>query len=101
MKYSPTDFYSLLVHDKGRGHPNPPHRITVDEETGERLLNSSATWDLIQNHDLYKRGLVDIGDICDRLKGLVQCNGQGPAFREGQIRRVIEESVAGGSDELI
>ncbi|BDD59971.1 hypothetical protein MAP00_005138 [Monascus purpureus] len=98
MEYSPTDFFSLIAPEGGL---NPPHRVTFDETTGEKLLSAAATWDLIQSHELFKRGLVDIGDISERLKGLAQCNGQGPAFKESQVRQAIQASVAGGSDELI
>ncbi|KAJ5601355.1 hypothetical protein N7510_010889 [Penicillium lagena] len=101
MKYSPTDFYSSLMPD-GTGAPPPPHhRITFCQVTGEKLLDAGATWDLIQNHGLFKLGKVDIGDVTDRLKGMAQCDGQGPAFKEGQVRQAIEESVAAGRDELI
>jgi AP-1-like transcription factor len=65
------------------------------------LLAAGATWDLIQSHELFKRGLVDVGDVCERLKRVAKCDGQGPVFEEGDVRRAIEESVAGGSDELI
>ncbi|KAL2014181.1 hypothetical protein VTN00DRAFT_1706 [Thermoascus crustaceus] len=98
MKYSPTDFYSSVL---AEGERMPTHRITVSEETGERLLDAGATWDMIQGHELFKRGLVDIGDVCERLKGVARCDGQGPVFEESVVRRAIEESVAGGSDELI
>lgn len=108
MKYSPTDFYSSLV-PEGSGatpgsapvrSPPGPHRITVCQITGERLLDAGATWDLIQSHELFKRGQIDIGDVTERLKGMAQCNGQGPAFKEGQVRKAIEESIA-ERDELI
>ncbi|KAJ5628868.1 hypothetical protein N7490_011096 [Penicillium lividum] len=109
MKYTPTDFYSTLM-PEGSGWgpapgssataPPPSYRVTVCEMTGERLLDAGATWDLIQGHELYKAGQVDIGNIADRLKGLAQCNGQGPAFKEGEVRRAIEASVA-DRDELI
>ncbi|KAL1865072.1 hypothetical protein Plec18167_009541 [Paecilomyces lecythidis] len=98
MRFSPTDFYSSILKE---GEPSPVHRITVSEETGERLLDAGATWDLIQQHEMFKRGLVDIGNVCERLKGVARCDGQGPVFEESHIRKAIEESVAGGSDELI
>ena len=96
MEFAPTDFHSLA--EKGA---NPPHRITFDEETGEKLLNAGATWDLIQNHELFRRGFVDIADVSDRLQGLARCNGQGPAFKESHVLNAIHQSIAGGSDELI
>lgn len=79
----------------------PTHRITVNEATGERFLDAGATWDMIQSHPLSKKSMVDIADVCERLKGYAQCDGQGPVFEEGRIRQVIEESSAAGYDELI
>jgi hypothetical protein len=108
MKYSPTDFITGVMSEgsasSGSAVTIPssgsPHRVTVCEITGEKLLDAGATWDLIQSHELFKRGLVDIGDVTERLKGMAQCDGQGPAFREGQVQKAIEESVA-DRDELI
>lgn len=104
MTYTPTDFYSTLMPEAagptGPSSAQGQHRVTVCPITGERLLDASATWDLIQSHELFKRGQVNIGDVAERLKGLAQCNGQGPAFKEGQILKAIEESVA-DHDELI
>lgn len=33
-------------------------------------------------------------DVSTRLRRSAQCNGQGPAFREGEVRKAIEESAA-------
>lgn len=103
MTYSPTDFYSTLM-PEAAGHTGPSaqgqHRVTVCPITGEALLDASATWDLIQSHELFKQGQVNIGDVAERLKGLAQCNGQGPAFKEGDILKAVEESAA-DRDELI
>lgn len=98
MSYNPTDFYSNVLEN----HPNktPSHRI-VTSDAGEKLLAAGATWDLIVNHDLYKRGLVDVGDVSDRLKNQAKCDGQGPVFEEAAILAAIEQSVASGSDELM
>lgn len=98
MKYSPTDFHATFMAD---GPRSPQHRLTVCPITGEKLLDAGATWDLIQKHELFARGQLDIGDVTERLKGMSQCDGQGPAFKEGQVRRAIEESAAVGRDELI
>lgn len=95
MRFSPRHFYS---HVAPEGGPNPPHRVDVDEKTGERLLSAGATWDYIQAHELSQRGLVDVGDVSARLKGSAQCNGQGPAFREGAVERAIVESVGEGEE---
>lgn len=98
MHYKPTDFYSNVLQD----HPNkfPSHRI-VTSENGERLLAAGATWDFIISHDLYKRGLVDVGDVSERLKHTARCDGQGPVFSEVTILAAIEQSVASGSDDLL
>lgn len=98
MEYNPTDFYSNVL----SLHPNktPSHRI-ITSDSGERLYAAGATWDFIIGHDLYKKGLVDIADISNRLKHKAKCDGQGPVFEEKTILEAIEESVASGSDELI
>ncbi|KAL4991043.1 hypothetical protein BDW68DRAFT_153215 [Aspergillus falconensis] len=98
MVYSPTDFYSDLVPE---GQSARLHRVTYCKETGERLLDAGATWDLIQSHEMFKRGLVDIAGVTKRLKSSAQCDGQGPAFRECVVRRAIEESVVEDSDGLL
>ncbi|ORY67703.1 uncharacterized protein BCR38DRAFT_163232 [Pseudomassariella vexata] len=98
MSYNPTDFYSDLL----ANHTNktPSHRI-VESEAGERLLAAGATWEFIINHEMFKRGLVDIGDVSERLKPQARCDGQGPVFEERAIIKAIQESVASGSDELL
>lgn len=118
LKYSPTDSRmknSSLgdSHDDSREKLDPAslnglakqasgHRFIVADDTGEALLAAGATWDYIQAHELFRKGLVDVGDVCERLKKLARCDGQGPVFEEGDVRRAIAESaVAGGRDELI
>lgn len=98
MEYNPTDFYSNVL----ALHPNksPSHRV-VTSDSGDRLYAAGATWDFIINHDLYKKGLVDIADISNRLKHKAKCDGQGPVFEEQAILDAIEHSVASGSDELL
>ncbi|KAA8896092.1 hypothetical protein FN846DRAFT_911051 [Sphaerosporella brunnea] len=84
-------------------HPNrgPIHRITTSPGTGERLLGAGAAWDLIVCHPLYEQGLVDIGDISERLKHLARCDGQGPVFEESIILDAIHASSGSGRDELL
>lgn len=98
MRYSPKDFYTEVLH----AHENktPSHRI-VTSENGERMFAAGATWDYIIKHPLYARGLVDVGDVSDRLKKVAKCDGQGPVFEEREIIDAIEKSVASGSDELL
>lgn len=99
---SSAEFYTTML----AAHPGVSggyisHKITVSHTTGERLLAAGATWDMILAHPSFKAGLVDIGDVAERLKKVFQCDGQGPVFAEGDIRKAVEESVAAGSDELI
>ncbi|KAL4934866.1 hypothetical protein BDV06DRAFT_150806 [Aspergillus oleicola] len=99
MMYSPTDFYTDLV---PKGQSARLHRVTYCKETGERLLDAGATWDLIQDHEAFKRGLLDVAVVTRRLKHAAQCDGQGPAFQEMAVRNAIEEAlVSGGGDGLL
>lgn len=66
-----------------------------------REIPAAQTWDLIQSHPLVKQGLVDIADVCERLKGAAKCDGHGPVFEESAVWRAVEESRRGGGDELI
>jgi AP-1-like transcription factor len=74
---------------------------SFDGADGKRLLAAGAAWDLIQRHELYRRGMVDIAEVIRRLKGKAACDGRGPAFKEAEVIRAIEESAQSGSDELI
>lgn len=98
MTFSPTDFYTEVL----QGHENkaPSHRIVTSEE-GEKLFAAGATWDYIVGHPLYQQGLVDVGDVSERLKGSARCDGQGPVFQERDIIAAIEKSVAPGNDSLL
>ncbi|KAE8148725.1 hypothetical protein BDV25DRAFT_157774 [Aspergillus avenaceus] len=98
MRYSPTDFYSELVPES---EPARLHRVSTCAKTGEKLLGAGATWDFIQGHELFKRGLVDLKYVSDRLKSLAQCDGQGPAFPEAEILKAIEESASAHHDDLL
>ena len=70
-------------------------------DTGGKELPAQATWDLIQSHPLVKQGLVDIADVCERLRGMARCDGHGPVFEERAVWKAVEESRRGGGDELI
>lgn len=98
MSYNPTDFYTNVL--ENHKNKTPSHRI-VTSDAGEKLLAAGATWDLIVNHDLFKRGLVDIADVSERLKSQAKCDGQGPVFEERAILQAIEQSAASGRDELL
>ena len=66
-----------------------------------REIPAAQAWDVIQSHPLVKQGLVDIADVCERLKGAATCDGHGPVFAEAAIWQAIEESRRSGGDELI
>ncbi|KJZ69604.1 hypothetical protein HIM_10992 [Hirsutella minnesotensis 3608] len=98
MQYNPADFYSNVLQNYQNKFPS--HRVITSDD-GERLLAAGATWDFIISHDLYKRGLVDVGDVSERLKNVASSDGQGPVFSESTIIQAIEQSVASGSDDLL
>ncbi|KAL2416445.1 hypothetical protein ABEF95_016231 [Exophiala dermatitidis] len=76
--------------------------VAVDGETGERVLNAGATWDYIQANELVRNGLVEVGDVCERLKKKARCDGRGPVFLEADVQKaIVESAAAGGRDELI
>ena len=84
-----------------RSTPESSHRIAISAITGERMLGTGPTWDMIQSHELYKRGMVDLGRLCENLKGKAVCDGTGPAYPESAVKKAIEDSVGGAGDELI
>ena len=92
------DFYNTMLHIRNNNNALnaniPSHLIAMSERTGERLVGAGPTWDLIQNHPLIRTGFVDIVDVSERLKEVVQCDGQGPAFYERSIFQAIEASAA-------
>lgn len=92
MTYRPLDLSSSpnLAANRESKHL---HQVTVCPITGEKLLDTGATWDLLQGHELVKCGEVNIENVSRRLRNMAQCNGQGPAFREGEVRRAIKESA--------
>ncbi|KAL2209064.1 hypothetical protein CC79DRAFT_650877 [Sarocladium strictum] len=98
MSYEPKDFYSTLL--KGHNNQSLSHRIAYSDE-GERLFGAAATWDFIVNHELFKAGLVNIGDVSNNLNHRAKCDGQGPVFAESTILDAIRLSVASGSDDLL
>lgn len=92
---SPSQLHTVL------GRRLVPPLTGVKASNQNTLLPAAATWDLILSHPLFKQGLIDIGDVCERLRGLAKCDGQGPAFEEADVIRVVEGARRGGGDELI
>lgn len=70
-------------------------------KTKSKEIPASQAWDYLQSHPLVKQGLVDIADVCERLKGAAKCDGHGPVFEETTIWQAVEESRRCGGDELI
>lgn len=102
LGYIPTDRSSDSELSSKYAHFGTLKMLTVDDETGEPLLGAGATWDYIQAHELFGKGLVDVGDVCERLKKMARCDGQGPVFQESDVRQaIVDSAVAGGRDELI
>lgn len=70
-------------------------------KTKDKEVPAAQAWDVIQSHPLVKQGLVDVADVCERLKGAAKCDGHGPVFEESTIWQAVEESRRSGGDELI
>lgn len=99
--YTPKDqnrFFSNVLH----AHDNkiPSHRITEDTDGG-RLLAAASAWDFIIEHELVKSGRVDVQMVSEKLKTQAKCDGMGPVFAERAIIEAIEQSVGGGSGDLL
>lgn len=102
LGYIPTERSSDSELSSKYAHFGTLKMLTIDDETGEPLLGAGATWDYIQAHELFRKGLVDVGDVCERLKKMARCDGQGPVFQESDVRQaIVDSAVAGGRDELI
>lgn len=102
MVYSPSTFNAAFADHYVAGPEEPiSHRIAISATTGERLLATGAVWELIQGHELYRSGKVDLGEVCDRLREKVLCDGAGPSFPESEIIKAIEDSIGTSGDELI
>jgi AP-1-like factor len=80
---------------------NAADREHSRQQTKGKEVPAAKAWDLIQSHTLVKQGLVDVADVCERLKGSAKCDGHGPVFEESAIWQAIDESRRCGGDELI
>lgn len=96
--YSPTDFATAVGVDL---HGRPVSYESFSSDEGQKLLAAGAAWDLIQSHKLTRRGMVDVTEVCRRLRNKAACDGRGPAFKEAEVILAVEESALSGSDELI
>ncbi|RDA82885.1 hypothetical protein CP532_4353 [Ophiocordyceps camponoti-leonardi (nom. inval.)] len=98
--YPSDEFYSTVLENSTFRKGSPSRRVVTSDD-GEPLLAAGAAWDLIVSHQLYRRGLVDVGHVSDRLRGSARCDGKGPVFEERAVLEAIEQSVASGSDDLL
>jgi AP-1-like factor len=80
---------------------NAADREHSRQQARDKEVPAAKAWDLIQSHTLVKQGLVDVADVCERLKGSAKCDGHGPVFEESAIWQAIDESRRCGGDELI
>lgn len=97
MRFNPGDVSWKVVGDHANKSPCPQIGKPIDDKS---LLTADAAWDFIINHRLFKKGLVDIGDVTDLLKHWIYYNGQGSVFSKRAIFSAIEKSVARCTDEL-
>lgn len=87
--FSPVYFIAKIGED-------PTKKISYEDfggEPGDRLLSAGKAWQLIQESEKFKKGHLDVAEVCAKLNGQMECDGQGPAIREGKVLRAIEESV--------
>jgi len=78
--------------------PKSDNASSVDHISRTHQLTPHATWEILQAHPLFARGILDISLICERLKQLAKSDDVtgGPMFDEGEVRAVVEEM---GRDE--
>ncbi len=94
MIYSPSTFNAAFADHQVAGPEEPiSHRIAISATTGERLLATGSAWELIQSHELYRLGKVDLGEVCDRLREKVLYDSVRPTFTELEVIRAIKDSV--------
>ncbi|KAH7136399.1 hypothetical protein EDB81DRAFT_78591 [Dactylonectria macrodidyma] len=97
-RFHQADFYANMPQDGSSRSFS--HRV-LTAKNGDRLLAAGATWDLIIGHRLVKKGLVNIGDVSERLVHHTYCDGHGPVYSERSIIAAIEESIISKTDNLL
>ncbi len=71
------------------------------QTTRGRTISASQVWDVIQAHPLIKQDLVDISQICERLKSTAKCDGYDLMPEESTVLQAVEEASNGGIDQLL
>ncbi|KAH7160359.1 hypothetical protein B0J13DRAFT_127389 [Dactylonectria estremocensis] len=97
-RFHQADFYANMPQDGSSRSLS--HRV-LKAKNGDRLLAAGATWDLIIGHRLVKKGLVNIGDVSERLVHHTYCDGHGPVYSERSIIAAIEQSIISKTDNLL
>jgi hypothetical protein len=97
MRFNPGDLSRKVVGDHANKFSSPQIGKSIDDES---LLAADAAWEFIINHRLFKKGLVDIGDVTTLLTHWASYDGHGPVFLKRAIISAIEKSVARCTDDL-
>ena len=64
------------------------------------MLLAGAAWDLIVRDPRVADGKINLEEVCRVLNGKAVCDGRGPAFREDELRQVLDDCEHGSNDLL-
>lgn len=95
QSFSPTEFVVATG-----GEAQWPLKFEAYPNQRGRMLLAGAAWDLIVRDARVSEGKVDLEEVCRRLKGKAMCDGRGPAFKEEEVRQILDECAL-GSDDLL
>ncbi|CAH0030472.1 unnamed protein product [Clonostachys rhizophaga] len=83
------------------GHGEQIRALQSMPSDGQRRLSPSAAWDYVVQHELYKRGAIDMSSLGTHVRKYARCNGNGPIFYVSDINKAIQESLVERSNSLI
>ncbi|VUC25063.1 unnamed protein product [Clonostachys rosea] len=83
----------------GHGEQIGGHQVMSSND--QKRLSPSATWDYVVQHELYKRGAIDMLSLGTHVRKYARCNGNGPIFYVSDINKAIEESLVERSNSLM
>lgn len=95
QSFSPTEFVVATG-----GTAQWPLKFEAYGNKRGRMLLAGAAWDLIVRDPRISEGKIDLEEVCRRLKGKAICDGRGPAFKEEEVRQILDECAIGGDDLL-
>ncbi|CAH0056274.1 unnamed protein product [Clonostachys solani] len=84
-----------------RGHGEQIGGQQSMSSDGQRRLSPSAAWDYVVQHELYKRGAIDMSSLGTHVRKYARCNGNGPIFYASDINKAIQESLVERSNSLM